>query len=309
VRLLQPWELVDPPPFPTPSASAVIRALLLGREGFVSEWLKRNPTLIREQCLITGMTPLLAVIWSSALPQAARMRLTQWLILQGADLGARDWQGRCAFQLAYLPRQDTAVVALLLERGARPIPFFQKGLQTTLLSVALLFGHTEVVRLFLERHAKSGLFVAAELDQALRAALLLGRGTAAELLIQSGAKVKDASYHLGAASSLKLIPPLQVLRGRLHDSWRSEFERYDPAYDEIGTTTGVAFRTPDRNFRCFARSPPVARPLAQPLSCCPSSSNYGRLEELRPCSAWVEDSSAYCSSYPWYTPSQYLKCT
>jgi hypothetical protein len=231
VRFLQPSEVVEPPPSSTLKALAVIRAIQFGREKFVSDWLKRDPTLLREQCPLTGMTPLLAIIWSPTLSQAAKVPLVEWLLLHGADLEARDWQGRCALQLAY---PDVELMTLLLERGAWPKPFFLEGSRVTLLSAAASDGEIPVLRLLLEWHAKSGpLFTAAELDEALAGS---EEGTAAELLIQNGAKSEVAPVNGGTpiaaleAPVADLVPlfdlyckeRLQWLRGDLHAFWRGE---------------------------------------------------------------------------------------
>jgi ankyrin repeat protein len=180
VLLLQPAELVDPPPSPTLKALGVIRSIEFGHMRFVLDWLELEPTLIREQCPLTGMTPLLAVITSSSLTESEKASSVRWLLQKGADMGARDWQGRCALQLAY---SDVKLMGLLLERGARPRPYYFRTLRKTLLSVAASRGDIDVLRLLLEWHAKSGLFTPAELDEALVGAK---EGAAAGLFFQSG---------------------------------------------------------------------------------------------------------------------------
>jgi hypothetical protein len=148
--------------------------------------LVRDPTLHREQCPLTGMTPLLAVI-TTTLPQADKIKLVVSFIDAGADLGVRDWQGRCALRLAY---PDMELMTLLLDRGARPKPYFFDGSRLTLLSHAASDGQPEIMFLLLKWHHKSGpFFTAAELE-ALCCAERPMQSTAAELLTESGAKVE-----------------------------------------------------------------------------------------------------------------------
>jgi hypothetical protein len=175
-------ELVDPPPCPTLRAMSVIRSIESGPRIDVKKRLKWEPALIHERCPLPGMTPLLAVLNTHSRPENDETDFVRWLLDNGADPGARDWQGRCALRLAY---PDQGLMALLLERGARPRPYILDGVRWTLLSVAASQGNLQVLRLLLEWHAKSGLFTAAELDEARGRAQ---PGTAAEVLIQIHAK-------------------------------------------------------------------------------------------------------------------------
>jgi hypothetical protein len=187
-------ELVSPPPAPTLRALGIIRSIQSGYMKFVSDWLELEPALIREQCPLNGMTPVLAVIWSPNLSQSHKASSVRWLLQNGADPGVRDWQGMCALRLACLRLKrpaDVEVMTLLLERGARPKPFLFHGSRMTLLSVAASKGDIEILRLLLEWHEKAGpLFTTAELDEAVGVAQLAQQATAAELLIQSRTKME-----------------------------------------------------------------------------------------------------------------------
>jgi hypothetical protein len=227
MRLLQPSELVDPPPSPTFRALAMGRLILYGQQTkFVLDWLKREPTLIHERCPITGLTPLHAVVLSSTMSQADKLPVIQWLLQNGADFGTVGWLGKCALHIVY---PDTVMTTLLLELGARPIPYTVDGSRITLLSVAASKGQIEMLRLLLEWHAKADLFTAAELDQALGYAQRQKQDTAAELLTgaKSGPPVQSQPKpHVQSADekpdaptqSVKKVRP-QVPRDGLHDRY------------------------------------------------------------------------------------------
>jgi hypothetical protein len=220
VLLLQPSELVEPPPCPSLKALGVTRAILLGQElQFILDWFKREPTLIREQCARTGMTPLGAVLLTPALSPPEKLVIVESLLEDGADLGVRDWLGKCALRIAYMHSESPGgveVLALLLKRGARPKPYYHNGSQLTLLSAAVFNDEDEVLRLLLEWHSKSGLFTAAELDQALGGAELTENNTAAELLIQSSAKMEPPV----SEESSECEPGVELPVGRPYALWR-----------------------------------------------------------------------------------------
>jgi hypothetical protein len=200
----------------------VIRAVHEGDKDFVLDWLSREPTLIREQCPSTGMTPLLAAVMAPKLSHADKMSFVQSLLRKGADLGARDWQGRCVLQLA---RRDKKMLSFLLERGARPKAFYPNGERTTLLSDAICHGDMEIIRLLLEWHDKSaGFFTAGELEEALGLAQLAQQGTAAKLLSQSTAKLE--------AAALKR-------KSRLPNASSQHVQKVRPDSAEIGYTPDV----------------------------------------------------------------------
>jgi ankyrin repeat protein len=162
------------------------RLILYGYGNFVSDWLEREPMLIREQCPVTGMTPLGAVIFSSNLPGRfqkvpRRVAAAEWGGFRSQGLAGQMRSPHCIPGCG----QDGAA----LELDARPIPYIIDGSRITLLSAAASNGQIEMLRLLLEWHAKSGLFTAAELDQALGWSKLNKQGAAEELLTQSGANL------------------------------------------------------------------------------------------------------------------------
>lgn len=231
---------------------SIHQAAASGNATLVIQLLEKDPTLVSAADAEYGATPL---HWAAAKGQVEMVSL---LLEKGANLEARNGEGRTPLQVAVLSRKGT-VVANLLEKGAAVNAADPEG--NTALHLAATMGRKEIVELLLGAQADPNLKNAAGLTPRDRA-LAKGEPEVAALLDHSGRAPKTtAAKRTGgpaaAAGSfpIRWVTPKQGGMEMMGPVVKRPGE-YDLAVESVGLPGGVLEK--DRLVCYTAPGAPVA---------------------------------------------------